>query len=90
MVSIVGLLVTAGITTTVGVCEGLSAQKKANNAAKEKAKFNLTATVSLDGERFEECYCILKNGTRRTLLYRIVPYHTRPDLIVVLPFAVIV
>ncbi|OIW32542.1 hypothetical protein CONLIGDRAFT_678932 [Coniochaeta ligniaria NRRL 30616] len=62
MVSIVGLLVIAGIPTTVGVCEGLSAQKKANTAAKEKAKFNLTATISLDGERFEECYCVLKDG----------------------------
>lgn len=62
MVSVVGLLVIAGIPTTVGVCEGLSAQKKANAAAKEKAKFNLTATISLDGERFEECYCVLKDG----------------------------
>ena len=62
MVSVVGLLVLAGIPTTVGVCEGLSAQKKANAAAKEKAKFNLTVTISLDGERFEECYCVLKDG----------------------------
>lgn len=62
MVSVVGLLVLTGIPTTVGVCEGLSAQKKTNAAAKEKAKFNLTATVSLDGERFEECYCVLKDG----------------------------
>jgi hypothetical protein len=59
---VIGLLVLAAIPTTVGVCEGLSAQKKANAAAKEKAKFNLTTTVSLDGERFEECYCILKDG----------------------------
>jgi hypothetical protein len=62
MVSIVGLLVVAGIPTTIGVCEALSAQKKANAAAKEKAKFYLTATLSLDGERFEECFCILKDG----------------------------
>lgn len=62
MVSVVGLLVVAGIPTTIGVCEALSAQKKANAAAKEKAKFYLTATLSLDGEHFEECFCILKDG----------------------------
>jgi hypothetical protein len=62
MVSIVGLLAVASIPTTIGVCEALSAQKKANAAAKEKAKFYITATLSLDGESFEECYCILKDG----------------------------
>lgn len=70
MVSIVGLLVVAGIPTTIGVCEALSAQKKANAAAKEKAKFYLTATVSLDGENFDECYCILKDGRVSPSFYR--------------------
>ncbi|KAH8889739.1 hypothetical protein GQ53DRAFT_842630 [Thozetella sp. PMI_491] len=59
---VIGLLVIAGIPTTIGVCEALSAQKKANNAAKEKAKFQLTATVSLDGKRLDECWCVLKDG----------------------------
>ncbi|KAH6631444.1 hypothetical protein F5144DRAFT_218812 [Chaetomium tenue] len=58
----IGLLVIAGIPTTIGVCEALSAQKKANAAAKEKAKFHLTATVSLDGQGPVECWCILKDG----------------------------
>ncbi|KAK0715625.1 hypothetical protein B0H67DRAFT_245006 [Lasiosphaeris hirsuta] len=59
---VIGLLVIAGIPTTIGVCEALSAQKKANAAAKEKAKFHLTATVSLNGEDPVECWCILKDG----------------------------
>ncbi|KAK4146563.1 uncharacterized protein C8A04DRAFT_34769 [Dichotomopilus funicola] len=58
----IGLLVIAGIPTTIGVCEALSAQKKANASAKEKAKFHLTATVSLDGRGSVECWCILKDG----------------------------
>jgi len=59
---VIGLLVIAGIPTTIGVCEALSAQKKANNAAKEKAKFHLTASVSLDGEEMVECWIVLKEG----------------------------
>ncbi|KAK4233658.1 hypothetical protein C8A03DRAFT_19299 [Achaetomium macrosporum] len=58
----IGLLLIAGIPTTIGVCEALSAQKKANAAAKEKAKFHLTVTVSLDGNGPVECWCVLKDG----------------------------
>jgi hypothetical protein len=58
----IGLLVIAGIPTTIGVCEALSAQKKANAAAKEKAKFNLAVTVSLDGGDPVDCFCVLKDG----------------------------
>ncbi|AEO55603.1 hypothetical protein MYCTH_2299604 [Thermothelomyces thermophilus ATCC 42464] len=58
----IGLLVLAGIPTTIGVCEALSAQKKQNAAAKEKAKFHLTATVSLDGRGPVECWCVLRDG----------------------------
>ncbi|KAK4149268.1 hypothetical protein C8A00DRAFT_38134 [Chaetomidium leptoderma] len=58
----IGLLVIAGIPTTIGVCEALSAQKKADASAKEKAKFHLTTTVSLDGRGAVECWCILKDG----------------------------
>lgn len=59
---VIGLMVISGIPTTIGVCEALSAQKKANAAAKEKAKFHLTATVSLDGREPVECWCVLKDG----------------------------
>ncbi|KAL1836338.1 hypothetical protein VTJ49DRAFT_5293 [Mycothermus thermophilus] len=58
----IGLLVIGAIPTTIGVCEALSAQKKADAAAKEKAKFHLTATVSLDGRGPIECLCVLKDG----------------------------
>ncbi|KAL2152951.1 hypothetical protein VTH82DRAFT_4106 [Thermothelomyces myriococcoides] len=58
----IGLLVIAGIPTTIGVCEALSAQKKQNAAAKQKAKFHLTTTVSLDGRDPVECWCVLKDG----------------------------
>ncbi|GAB1318605.1 hypothetical protein MFIFM68171_08815 [Madurella fahalii] len=59
---VIGLLVISGIPTTIGVCEALSAQKKADAAAKEKAKFHLTVTVSLDGREPVECWCVLKEG----------------------------
>ncbi|KAK1759253.1 hypothetical protein QBC47DRAFT_371392 [Echria macrotheca] len=59
---VIGLLVVSGIPTTIGVCEALSAQKKANAAAKEKAKFHLTVTICLDENGPVECPCILKDG----------------------------
>ncbi|KAK4191940.1 hypothetical protein QBC35DRAFT_520277 [Podospora australis] len=59
---VIGLLVIAGIPTTIGVCEALSAQKKQNAAAKEKAKFHMTVTVALDDQGPVECWCVLKDG----------------------------
>lgn len=59
---VIGLLVVSAIPTTIGICQGLSAQKKANAAAKEKAKFHLTTTLCLDGNEAVECWCILKDG----------------------------
>ncbi|KAK3988510.1 hypothetical protein QBC44DRAFT_329183 [Cladorrhinum sp. PSN332] len=59
---VIGLLVIAGIPTTIGVCEALSAQKKQNAAMKEKAKFHLTVTVALDDQGPVECWCVLKDG----------------------------
>lgn len=59
---VIGMLVVAAIPTTIGVCEALSAQKKADAGQKEKAKFHLTATVALDGRGAVECPCILKDG----------------------------
>jgi hypothetical protein len=62
----IGLLVIAGIPTTIGVCEALSAQKKADAAAKEKAKFNLVVSLSLDGRDPVDCFCVLKDGNVST------------------------
>ena len=59
---VIGLLLISAIPTTVGVCQALSAQKKADAAAKEKAKFHLTATVCLDENGPVECWCVLKDG----------------------------
>jgi hypothetical protein len=59
---VIGLLIVSAIPTTIGVCEALSEQKKANAAAKEKAKFYLTATVCLDDNGPVECWCVLKDG----------------------------
>lgn len=59
---VLGLLIVSAIPTTIGICQGLSTQKKANGAAKEKAKFHLTVTVSLDENGPTECWCVLKDG----------------------------
>jgi hypothetical protein len=58
----IGLLVITSIPTTIGVCEALSAQKKADAAAKEKAKFNLVVNASLDGLDPVDCFCVLEGG----------------------------
>jgi hypothetical protein len=68
---VIGLLVVSAIPTTIGVCEALSAQKKANAAAKEKAKFHLTATLCLDENGPVECWCLLKDG--KVSFYQDVP-----------------
>ncbi|OAA64366.1 hypothetical protein SPI_03013 [Niveomyces insectorum RCEF 264] len=59
---VIGLLAIAGIPTTIGVCEALSAQKKQDAAQKEKAKFHLTAELSIDGGSSVECFIVLKDG----------------------------
>ena len=59
---VLGLLVIAGIPTTIGVCEALSAQKKQNAAQKEKARFHMTADLSLDGRPPVECWVVLADG----------------------------
>ncbi|KAK5660430.1 hypothetical protein OQA88_12974 [Cercophora sp. LCS_1] len=59
---VIGLLIISAIPTTIGVCEALSAQKKADAAAKEKAKFHLTADICLDENGPVECWCVLKDG----------------------------
>ncbi|KAL1845175.1 hypothetical protein VTK73DRAFT_972 [Phialemonium thermophilum] len=59
---VIGLLTITAIPTTIGVCEALSAQKKANNAQKEKAKFHITVSIPVGGGRSVECFCVLGAG----------------------------
>lgn len=61
---VIGLLTIAAIPTTIGVAEAISAQKKANNAAKEKAKFAMTAELSIDDEDPVECPVVLREDGR--------------------------
>ncbi|KAF4826791.1 hypothetical protein CGCTS75_v008775 [Colletotrichum tropicale] len=55
---VIGLLTIAAIPTVIGTGQAVSAQKKQNAAAKEQAKFSLTATMAIDGKR-EEAPCVL-------------------------------
>ncbi|KAF9873337.1 hypothetical protein CkaCkLH20_09150 [Colletotrichum karsti] len=55
---VIGLLAIAAIPTVIGTGQAVSAQKKQNAAAKEQAKFSLTATMTIDGKR-EEAPCVL-------------------------------
>lgn len=48
--STLGLLVIDAIPTVIGVAEAIDAQKKQNQQAKERIKFNLTANFSVDGK----------------------------------------
>lgn len=48
--SSLGLLVIGAIPTVIGVAEAIDAQKKQNQQAKERIKFNLTAKLSVDGK----------------------------------------
>ena len=61
---VIGLLTIAAIPTTIGVAEAISAQKKANNAAKEKAKSAMTAELSIDDEDPVECPVVLREDGR--------------------------
>lgn len=66
---VIGLLTVASIPTVIGVGEAVSAQKKQNAAAKEQAKFHLTAILPND----DEAFCVLTDGkvsrTRPRLLF---------------------
>ncbi|KAL1893542.1 hypothetical protein Sste5346_006372 [Sporothrix stenoceras] len=59
---VIGLLTIAAIPSTIGVCEAMSAQKKQNEADKEKAKFKATADLSLAGEPPQEAVVVLIGG----------------------------
>jgi len=62
---VIGLLVIAGIPTTIGVGQAVSAQKKQNAAAKEKAKFTVTVELSIDGGPPKESHVVLGGGKVR-------------------------
>lgn len=55
---VIGLLTVASIPTVIGVGQAVSAQKKQNAAAKEQAKFHLTALLPND----DEAFCVLTDG----------------------------
>ncbi|KAF3801863.1 hypothetical protein GCG54_00015085, partial [Colletotrichum gloeosporioides] len=61
---VIGLLTIAAIPTVIGTGQAVSAQKKQNAAAKEQAKFSLTATMTIDGKR-EEAPCVLVDNKAR-------------------------
>ncbi|KAH6693915.1 hypothetical protein F5X68DRAFT_228322 [Plectosphaerella plurivora] len=50
---VLGLLVIGAIPTVIGVAEAISAQKQANQANREKIKFSLGITVSINGVNAE-------------------------------------
>jgi len=62
---VLGLLVIAGIPTTIGVAEAVSAQKKQNAAEKEKAKFQMMVKLSIDQGPAEDCWVVLVGGKVR-------------------------
>ncbi|KAF3767045.1 hypothetical protein M406DRAFT_254826 [Cryphonectria parasitica EP155] len=59
---VIGLLVIAAIPTVTGVAEAISSKKQQNAAMKEKIKFNMTATLSVDGGPPTEAWIVLYGG----------------------------
>ncbi|RDA88199.1 hypothetical protein CP532_6786 [Ophiocordyceps camponoti-leonardi (nom. inval.)] len=60
---VLGLLAITAIPTITGVGQAVSAQKKQNAAAKEQAKFYMTASVASEGGGFREIgVCVLRDG----------------------------
>lgn len=61
--STLGLLTIGSIPTVIGVAEAIDAQKKQNQQAKDRVKFNLTATFSTSDESPEQqAFVVLKGG----------------------------
>lgn len=58
---VIGLLAIAAIPSTIGICQGVSQQKRQVAEAKKAAKFNLKTTIVRQG-RARESYIILKDG----------------------------
>jgi hypothetical protein len=74
VIGIIGLLAVGAIPTTIGVGQAISAQKKQDVAAKEQAKFHLTALLP-DGD---EASCVLVDGKASIPASRIVRTENNP------------
>lgn len=59
---VIGLLTIAAIPTVTGVAQGISSKKTQNAQMKEKIKFNMTATLAVDGGEPTEAWIVLRNG----------------------------
>lgn len=59
---VIGLLTIAAIPTVTGVAQGISSKKTQNAQMKEKVKFNMTATLAVDGGEPTEAWIVLRNG----------------------------
>ncbi|KUI55915.1 hypothetical protein VM1G_03650 [Cytospora mali] len=59
---VIGLLVLTAIPSVIGVAEAISSQKQQNAQMKEKIKFNMTATLSIDGGPPTEAWIVLIGG----------------------------
>lgn len=59
---VIGLLVLTSIPTVTGVAQGISAKKQENAKLKEKIKFNMTATLAIDGGPPKESWIVLAAG----------------------------
>lgn len=59
---VIGLLTIAAIPTVTGVAQGISSKKTQNAQMKEKIKFNMTATLAVDGGEPTEAWMVLRNG----------------------------
>lgn len=59
---VIGLLVLTSIPTVTGVAQGISAKKQENAKLKEKIKFNMTATLSIDEGPPKESWIVLAAG----------------------------
>lgn len=59
---VIGLMVLTAIPSVIGVAEAISSQKQQNAQMKEKIKFNMTATLSVDGGPPTEAWIVLLGG----------------------------
>lgn len=62
MTMVIGLMVLTAIPSVIGVAEAISSQKQQNAQMKEKIKFNMTATLSVDGGPPTEAWIVLLGG----------------------------
>lgn len=65
---VLGLLVITAIPTVTGVAEAISSKKQQNAQMKEKIKFNMTATLSIDGGLPTEAWVVLYGGRVSSVL----------------------